>query len=69
MLTMTSFVHGVTSVTLTNPEMRHSEMQVWGARKLTINTETGMIEINLFAPNTECLQLAGERAPAPEAAA
>ena len=62
MPTMTSFVHGVTSVTLTNPEMRHSEMQVWGARKLTIHTDTGVIEINLFAANTEPLVLAVERA-------
>lgn len=69
MLTMTSFVHGVTSITLTDPEMRASATNAWGTRKLTIHTDTGVIEINLFAPNTECLQLAGERATTPEAAA
>ena len=49
MLTMTSFVHGVTSITLTDPEMRASATNAWGTRKLTIHTDTGVIEINLFA--------------------
>ena len=62
MLTMTSFVHGVTSLTLTDPEMRASATNAWGTRKLTIHTDTGVIEINLFAANTEPLVLAVERA-------